>query len=228
MRRTTIALGFGCFLAAIVGCDGGSRGSGITTAEGNVASVQSAERHAAPAATKLARWRAWMPAAAVAHAQAALEGIRVFVDGTPFTTETDAEGVFHLSGRFDGEVVIRFQRTGDTTPAAILVNAPAGGTLTLNDVEVNEQSGVASARSQQVVFEGLVADPRCPEQRVTMVSRHRGPTDTDVYTVRLDTSSLHDAKGTPLTCESLVEGDLLRVVAEVDSDGTFGHGDIVR
>jgi hypothetical protein len=227
MRRTAIALVFGCILAAIVGCDGGSRGSGITTAEGNVDSVQTARRDGAPASTMLARWRAWLPGAAAAHAQAELEGIRVFVAGTTLTTETDADGRFRLRGNFDGDVVIRFQRSPDTTPAAIAVNAPAGGTLTLNDVHVDERSGVASARSQEVAFEGLVARTQCPDQSIRMVSRQRGPTDTDVYVIRLDTSSLHDSQGTPLACESLVEGDPLRVAGSVESDGAFGNADIV-
>src|SRR5256885_328573 len=128
MKRTRSALLCACLLSAIAACDGGSRGSGITTAQGNVQSVQTALRRSdgPPARTALARLRALLPIAATAHAQAELEGIRVFVEGTSLADETDANGFFVLRGDFEGFVTIRFQRTADGASAAIAVNAPAG------------------------------------------------------------------------------------------------------
>jgi hypothetical protein len=230
MNRTWSALLSGCLVLLMAGCDGGSRGSGITTAQGNVESVQAARRGGGSAAkrTALARLRAPLPVFATAHAQADVEGIRVFVEGTSVADETDADGSFVLRGEFDGIVTIRFQRAADAASAAIAVNAPAGGTLTLNDVRIDERSGEATAQTQSVGFDGLVSDASCSTQTVYMVSRQRSPTDTDVYTVRLDTSSLHDARGTAVPCESLVEGDLLRLQGTVNDDGTFGNADIVR
>jgi len=229
MNRTWSALLSGCLVLLMAGCDGGSRGSGITTAQGNVDSVQTAQRGGGSAAkpTALARLRALLPVFATAHAQAGVEGIRVFVEGTSVADETDADGSFVLRGEFDGVVVIRFQRAADAPSAAIAVNAPAGGTLTLNDVRIDERSGEATAQTQGVVFDGLVSDASCSTQTVHMVSRHRSPTDTDVYTVRLATSSLHDVQGEPVPCEALVEGDLLRLQGTVNDDGTFGNADIV-
>jgi hypothetical protein len=229
MKRTRSALLCGCLLSAIAACDGGSRGSGITTAQGNVQSVQTALRRSdgPPARTALARLRALLPIAATAHAQAELEGIRVFVEGTSLADETDANGFFVLRGDFEGFVTIRFQRTADGASAGIAVNAPAGGTLTLNDVRIDERSGEATAPTQSVVFEGLVSDASCSTQTLHMVSRHRSPTDTDVYTIRLGTSSLHDVQGETVPCEALVEGDLLRLQGTVNDDGTFGNADIV-
>jgi hypothetical protein len=228
MKRISGVLLSACLLSAVAGCDGGSRGSGITTAQGNVDSVQTARRGAdgARARTMLARLRAFLSIAPLAHAQGTLEGIRVLVEGTPFATETDTDGLFALRGDFEGLVVIRFQG-GDGGTAAMTVNAPRGGTLTLNDVGLDERSGQASARSQGVAFEGLVADTSCANAVVRLVSLNRGPTDTDVYTVRLDTSTLHDPGGAPVACESLVEGDRLRLDGTVDDDGSFGHADIV-
>jgi hypothetical protein len=95
-------------------------------------------------------------------------------------------------------------------------------------VRLDERNGEATARSLDVVFDGLVADTRCATGDVHLVSPHRSPTDTDVYTVRLDTSSLHDPRDAPVACESLVEGDHLRLDGTVNDDGTFGHADIVR
>jgi hypothetical protein len=230
MKRTRSALLCSCLLSAIAACDGGSRGSGITTAQGNVESVQTALRGSAggPARTALARLRSLLAVAAPAYAQNALEGIRVSIEGTPLAAQTDADGVFTLRGNFEGVMVIRFQRDGDAASAAVTVNAPAGGTLTLNDVRLDERSGLASARSQGVLFEGLVADASCADAAVRLVSPHRSRTDTDVYTVRLDTSTLHDPQGAPVACESLVEGDRLRLDGTVNDDGSFGHADILR
>ena len=224
MNRTPMALL--CALAlTLASCDGGSRGSGITTAQGNVDSVGTALR-GKPAPSLLARLRSILTLEPNAHAQSALGGIHVTVEGTSIEDETDADGGFTLRGNFEGYVVIRFERMVGGPAARITLNAPAAGTLTLKDVRLDEQSGEASARELDVAFEGLVASADCAGNVLHLVSRHRSPTDTDVYTVRLDTSSLHDAAGSPVSCNELREGDTAVLRGTVNSDGTFGQADI--
>ena len=75
---------------------------------------------------------------------------------------------------------------------------------------------------------GLVVDADCPGSRLQLVSRHRGPTDTDVYEIRLEDSSIRDANGLPLTCQDLRGGDGVRLQGSINDDETFGHADIVR
>src|ERR1041384_2280577 len=101
MNRTRSALLSGCLIVLMAGCDGGSRGSGITTAAGHVARVQAARAGgggvqpagrgggSATKPTAPARLRALLPVFATAHAQAGVEGIRVFVEGTSVADETD-------------------------------------------------------------------------------------------------------------------------------------------
>ena len=224
MNRIRMALLFALALG-LASCDGGSRGSGISTAQGNVDGVTTALR-GTPAPTLLARLRSALTFARSAQAQSALGGIHVAVEGTSIEDETDTDGVFTLRGNFEGYVVIRFQRTVGGPAARITLNVPAAGTLTLNDVRLDEQSGEASARQLDVAFEGLVAGVDCAGNTLRLVSRHRSPTDTDVYTVRLDTSSLHDKAGTPVSCDALRAADAAVLHGTVNPDGTFGQADI--
>jgi hypothetical protein len=227
MSRTRAAVLLS-FLLALGACDGGSRGSGITTAEGNVQSVETALRRSprGGARAALARLGRLLSVEGTARAQAALEGIRVTVDGTSIAAETDAGGFFALRGGFAGDVVIRFQRSMDTPSVAIAVNAPAGGTLTLEGVDLDERRGEATAQRQGVTFDALVTSTNCPARELDLISHHRGVTATDVYAVRLESSSLHDTRGAPVACETLREGDALRLVGTVEPDGTFGEADL--
>jgi hypothetical protein len=61
-----------------------------------------------------------------------------------------------------------------------------------------------------------------------LVSSQRSPTDTDVYDVNLEGSSIRDANGSPLPCQALRVGDHVRLQGVVDNDGTFGDAVIVR
>jgi hypothetical protein len=224
MNRIRMALLFALALA-LASCDGGSRGSGITTAQGNVDSVMTALRGTS-APTLLARLRSALTFERTAHAQSALGGIHVMIEGTTIEDETDAQGLFTLRGNFEGDVVIRFEHMAGGPAARITLNVPAAGTLTLNDVRLDEQSGQATARQLDVAFEGLVAGSDCAGNTLRLVSRHRGPTDTDVYTIRLDTSSLHDKAGAPVSCDALRDGDTAVLHGTVNPDGTFGQADI--
>ena len=87
MKRTRIAFVLPVLLA-LAACDGGSRGSGITTAEGNVSSVQTALRapSTAPTMGKMG-WLAWLwrrsELEGRAEADAGVAGIRVLLEQQP-------------------------------------------------------------------------------------------------------------------------------------------------
>jgi hypothetical protein len=210
-------------------CDGGSRGSGITTeAQGNVASIEAALGRALKPRSKLARLTRLLAAEGTAGADVALEGLHVSIEGSSIADDTDANGFFSLRGNFEGLVVIRFERTTDGASARMTVNVPAAGALTLNDVTIDERNGEATAQSTDVAFHGLVASVDCPGEILRLVSSQRSPTDTDVYVVLLDTSSLHDAtNGMPVACEQLTVGEAVQLAGIVNPDGTFGDCDIV-
>jgi len=107
------------------------------------------------------------------------------------------------------------------------VDVPAAGTLTLNDVTLDARSGQATAQSSDVAFVGILTTADCPGEILGTVSSQRSPTDTDVYVVRLDASSLHQPNGTPVPCQDLATGQTLQIAGTVNPDGTFGHCDII-
>jgi len=206
------------------GMDGGSRGSGVTTAaEGNVASVQTATLSKPLSRTPLTRLARWFRIEPTVSADTGLEGISVIVEGTNFITATDANGFFSLRGAFESDVSILFQRTEDGLSARVAVNVPAGGTLTLNNVHIDNRSGQATPASQGVDFEGLITESDCAGETLTLVSSQRGPLDTDTYTVRLGSSSLKDRNGSPISCQDLRIGERVHVTGMVNADGTFGN-----
>src|SRR5262249_11500856 len=147
MKRIRNAALFSLVLA-LAACDGGSRGSGITTeALGNVASVEAALERPLSPRSRLAWLTRLLVTEGTAAAQNALEGIQVSIEGSSIADETDANGFFSLRGNFEGSVVIRFERMTDGASARMEVNVPAAGTLTLNDVTLDERSGRATAQS---------------------------------------------------------------------------------
>src|SRR4029450_13238250 len=101
-------------LLALWACaEGGIRGSGISTSVfGNVVSIQ-------PAMTQ--------------RVATDLSGIVVTLEGTDIADQTDADGVFSLTGTFDGQGTIVFALPDDGGAARISVNVPAGGRLTFNN-----------------------------------------------------------------------------------------------
>jgi hypothetical protein len=227
MKRIRNAALFSLVLA-LAACDGGSRGSGITTeALGNVASVEVALDRPLRPRSRLAWLTRLLATEGTAAAQNALEGIQVSIEGSSIADETDANGFFSLRGNFEGQVVIRFERMTDRASARMEVNVPAAGTLTLNDVTLDDRSGQATAQSTDVAFEGLLTSADCPAEILRLVSSQGSSVDTDVYVVRLDTSSLHQPNGTPVTCQDLTTGQTLQVAGTVNPDGTFGNCDII-
>ncbi|HSD09364.1 MAG TPA: hypothetical protein VLF14_00140 [Candidatus Binatia bacterium] len=211
---------------ALGACEGGSRGSGITTVQGNVESVEAAFRDSPRRRSEFAWLTRLLAAEGTADADGALEGIRVSVEGSSIADDTDVNGFFSLRGHFEGDVAIRFERPIDEASARMAVNVPAAGMLTLNNVTIDGRNGEATAESADVAFDGLVASADCSAETLGLVSSEGSSTETDVYVVDLDTSSLHDAKGTPVACEELTVGEAARLAGSVNADGTFGNADI--
>ena len=218
-------------IAGLGACaDGGSRGSGISTAQGNVDSVQMAGVRTAPrgpAEALLATLLDLLSIEKTAVARNPLEGIHVTVEGTDLASDTDPNGFFSLRGRFEGHAALVFERSADGILARLEINMPGGGTLTLNNVGIDQPSGQATAESQAVDFEGVVKTTDCSDQTLALVSRERSKTDTDVYTVDLTTSSLRDPEGNAVPCDNLRTGETLRVQGAVNTDGTFGGAAIL-
>ena len=132
--------------------------------------------------------------------------------------------MFSLRGDFDGDVSVVFQLPDDGGAARIALNVPAAGTVTLNNVRIDAQTGTATAETQDVAFEGIIAETNCPAFTLMMISTRDHKGDVDQYTLRTDTSSFQDANGTPLTCADLRGGERATVDGMVNQeDGTFGH-----
>lgn len=208
------------------GCssDGGSSGTGITTALGNVVAV-----------TSLAAGRTHGAGLAMGVgdamgtgvlAQGDVGGIRVSIDGTDIATETDANGAFRLRGAFDSFVTLLFTRSSDGLVAKTVLNAPAGGTLTLEDVSIDAATQTATAVRQGVVFAALVTTTQCAAGTITLVSQ-QSPSDGDDYLVELAGSTIVDGQGDPVPCTSLKPDDALDVSGIVNPDGTFGDARMV-
>jgi hypothetical protein len=218
------------FVLGLAGCDGGSRGSGITTADGTVESIQMAllgPSHAPALGGWATTFRRWLTFEGRAEAQAGVAGIRVLIEGTSIEDETNAEGAFSLRGDFEGNVTIRFELPTTGATASIAINAPAGGVLTLDRIHIDARTGQATPQSQTVRFDGVVTSIQCAASMLQLVSSQRSQTDTDVYDVSLEGSSIRDANGLPLPCEALRSGDHMRLQGTVNDDGTFGNAQIV-
>ncbi len=208
-------------------CDGGSRGSGITTVQGDVEALQSASRALLDGPRTARHVRSTRPWSleAEALAESGVGGVRVLVDGTGVAGVTDEMGAFRLSGRFEGDLTVRFELSDGST-AVLSVNAPAGGTLTLEGVQIDSANARATTRQQLVEFDGLVTKADCPNARIELVSVHRAPGDTDVYEVQLSDSSIRDGHGATVSCLDVRVGESTHVQGVVEPDGTFGRAEI--
>jgi hypothetical protein len=195
-------------LLALWACaEGGIRGSGISTSVfGNVVNIQ-------PAMTQ--------------RVATDLSGIVVTLEGTDIADQTDADGVFSLTGTFDGQGTIVFALPDDGGEARIDVNVPAGGTLTLNNVDVDAQRGEAVAETADVDFTGIITAADCARGTLVMTSSGQESGDLDQYFVQLDTSTLQDSHGNPVPCSAVRQGQHASVQGMVNRDGTFGEATIV-
>jgi len=194
-------------LGASIGCaDGGQRGTGISSFEGNVVAVQRG----------------------AAEPSSSVSGIVVRVEGTSLQAETDAAGSFTLRGTFGGDTALRFQRASDGLDVRYSVNAPAGGTTTLHDVTVRTDTGEASPAAVYVDFEGRVVTPDCEDERLLCESAASSAADDDTYVVLLADSTVHDSAGHPVGCDAFQPGDLMHVHGAYTEDGTIGAADVTR
>lgn len=220
MKRRRMWLAPVCLLV-LAACDGGSSGTGITVAQGNVASAATALRSAPRAGrerSRLARVLDILRLEGEARARGPFEEIRVTIEGTSLSTESDAQGLFSLRGDFAGPVGMIFQLPDGGPSARLVITVPRGGEVTLTNVHVDAGAGQASADSQRVRFGGLVRDTDCSRQLATMVSRQT-PNDGNAYRVDLDAASVRDNAGNGLGCEDLTAGDAVDVDGEVNDDG---------
>jgi len=211
MKWNSAAL-LGLMVALCACAEGGTRGSGISTALlGNVQSVQPAS--AAQAASAPA-------------ADSELAGIRVAIEGTNLRSRTDAQGNFELRGNFEGMITVVFALPAGGGQAEIGLNVPAGGTLTLNDVRVDASTGYAMSDRQEVEFDAEISGIDCEGLTLALTSRQHAADDTDVYVLRLDTSTVVDEDGAPVPCDALHVGEWAFVQGLVNPDGTFGHATV--
>ncbi len=221
MRRFFIKLALeATLLTVIAGCDGGSSGTGISTAAlGNVASVRTALRPTLERSrpTMVARWLGWLRLEHEALARGPLEDIRISIEGTTLSTQTDAQGHFVVNGNFAGPVSMIFELP-DGGRANLVIVVPRGGEVTLTNVRLDGRTGQATADSQRVRFAGLVHGTDCPQGSALMVSRAT-PTDGNTYTVLLDSATVRDQSGNSLACVNLSAGQSANVDGDVQGDG---------
>lgn len=181
--------------------EGGSRGSGISTAVlGNVESVRTAGT--------------------------GVGGIRVAVEGTSARSVTDTSGTFSVDGSFEGQIHLVFQVPDGGGEAQIALNVPAGGRLTLNNVVIDTEQGEAVAETQDVDFDGTITGVDCSHLTLALVSTHHAPDDVDEYVLQLATSSVRNAQGGIVPCADIRVGEQAMVQGVVNPDGTFGHATV--
>jgi hypothetical protein len=200
-------------------CGGGSSGTGITTAEGNVgsavASLRATPKQPGSLLAQLLRWR---PVGAVAYARSPVEDIRVGIEGTGIETRTDGAGAFVLRGAFAGPVGMIFELPDSEATLRLVITVPHGGNLTLNNVRIDARKGQVSVDLQSVRFAGVVEASDCSHSVVTLVSAQT-PGDGNLYTVDLAAAALQGGAGAPLACASLVHGRSVEVDGDVLADG---------
>src|SRR5262249_42403597 len=126
--------------------------------------------------------------------------------------------LFSLRGDFAGPVGMLFELPEGGSSARLVITVPRGGHVTVTNVQVDTQSGEATADTQRVRFDGLVNDTNCSQQAATVVSRET-PNDGNTYSVDLASASVRDSAGNPLGCANLTSGDSVGVDGEVAGDG---------
>jgi hypothetical protein len=219
------------FFLCSCGLDGGSRGTGITsTVLGNVVSVQmsaSVWPHRDRNSAQFAHLGHFVRRLREASTAGQVEGITVTVEQSGAQGITDSAGSFSVRGKFEGRLTLLFTRPEGAIRAHTAINLPAGGTLTLNNVRIDNAHGVASADSEDVDFLGQIVQIDCAAQNLILVASRRAPSDSDSYTLRLDTSTLLDPQGNPVSCDDLRNGQTAHVQGTVNADGSFGHAVVV-
>lgn len=185
--------------------DGGSRGTGIaSTLQGIVASVQTAS-----------------------NPQSSVEGLTVVVQHHGAHATTNSGGAFVVQGSFDGHATVLFRRPTDKVRARLPIYLPSGGTMTLNGVHIENTTATVTVDSAAIDFVGQIIQIDCAGLTLTMLPTKRPPGDSDTYTVLLNTSSLVNSVGNPVSCSQLSNGQFAHIQGTVNADNSFGHAVIV-
>jgi hypothetical protein len=121
---------------------------------------------------------------------------------------------------------VRFAPPGGGA-AALAINVPADGVLTLNNVHVDTADGTATAERQDVDFDGVVVSVDCAAATMLMDSAVQSGDDEDHYLVDLATSTLQDTQGHAVPCEAVAAGEPASLSGHVYPNGAFGHALIV-
>ena len=216
------------------GADGGTSGTGITGGtsgtgvssgtvdtiiEGNVSNAQQARRETpGQAVVLLARVGRWFLPVTDAVAQGGVDGLRVAVEGSSAEGWTDADGFFSFGGHFAEELTVLFER--DDRRARLAATVPSGGTLTLQNVTVDFDSGEAQVGRQGIRFEAIVREKDCLEETIRVTSRFAP--DGPVYTVYTDDTRIERTNGRPVSCQQLQPGDEVEIEGSISQDGTIG------
>jgi len=220
--RALMLLGLAAMLGACGSIDGGSSGTGITTAEGNIVKV------VADAAASLSSANSGTDAHAglgmvMAEAPAALAGIEVAVEGTSSSASTDESGNFQIRGRLPAVFTLVFSRSDVGPLARLTVTIPGGGTLTLNDVTIVASQQSATPVSQDADFHCTIAQTDCAAGTMSFVNAGAPYSDGGQYVLVLAGSSIQTAMGAPVACAELQPGDYATVRGQAFPDLTFGN-----
>jgi hypothetical protein len=221
-RRAVLLLWLATMLGACGSIDGGSSGTGITTAEGNVISVVASARTSTQGTLGMTFGAMSRAAMGTSAGATDLSGIDVAVEGTSFAATTDQSGAFAIHGRFAAVFTLVFSRPDTGSLGRLTVTIPAGGTLTMNDVTIVVAQQAATAASQDAVFECTIASADCPGETLSLVNEGK-PYNQGQYVLDLAGSSIQGPMGEPVPCEALRSGDNASVRGQALPDLTFGN-----
>ncbi len=197
---------------------GGSTGTGISVAEGNIAS-STASLVPPGQGSRLARLaRRLLAGVDSAEAAGTVANVTVSIDGAGVSAVSDFSGAFSLRGDFGGPITISFHLPSGPI-VRLQTTLPTGGTLVLNNVRLDAGSGRAEPDSQNLAFEGVVTGANCSGGRLSMVSSS-APGDGNSYPVDVEGATLQDSDGKAISCGNLAAGDVLTVEGDVGDDGS--------
>jgi hypothetical protein len=236
-----------CFFASLflaAACGGGRSGTGISTddlgsladttpleqIQGNVSSVEatrqpSTQGNEGLVSQLLALLRKSFALETVARAGSGLENIEVLVDNTDCRGETDSDGFFSLQGHCSGLRTLRFERGEDQLVAHMDVELPEGGSLVLQDVQIDSANGRVTPGSEIIDFNAAIVGAQCDDNLLSVASWY--DPDGVTYDVDLSTSSVKDGSGSPESCADLGKGDRVDVRGLLQGDRSIGNATVV-
>ena len=153
-----------------------------------------------------------------------VRGITVTIGLSRSATVTDLQGLFTLSSGVSGDVQLIFERDSDNLDAEVQIRLPRGGTLALADIFIDVGINEAIPGRQSIAFDGLVDRIDCPGDMLRTVSRD-DPGGIR-FDIRLDTATIRDRNGEPVSCEQLVLNEEIDVKGTVLDDNTIDDGEL--